>query len=338
MKAVFAAACCAVLFESAAGAEICVNQKTFAVAVHGGATSRKTDGTARLEAMTAALTEAREKLRRGASSLDVVEALVAGFEDSGIFNAGRGAIANQAGLVETDASIMDGNGLRAGSVASMTAVKNPVKAARLVMEANRHVLMVGDRGQGYVLRLGAEPVLESGYFKNNARLDAPGTGTNDTEDKPHGTVGAVALDRCGHLAAATSTGGFDAKIPGRAGDSPIVGAGVYAADGVAAFSSTGHGEYFIRFNAAKDAADRIRYGRASLVRAMKAELFGVLKPAGGEGGMIGIDAKGNVALLYNGLGMLRGFATNRIAPKVAQEAGTMGTASHFKAKSQGKKR
>jgi len=215
---------------------------------------------------------------------------------------------------------MDGNGLRAGAVASMTALKNPVKAARLVMEADRHVLVVGDRGQAYAFQLGAEAAPGSDYFLNNARLNAaPG------EDKPHGTVGAVALDRCGHLAAATSTGGFDAKVPGRVGDSPLVGDGVYAADGVAAFSATGHGEFFIRFNAAKDAADRIKYAGTPLATAMHAELFEVLKKAGGEGGMIGIDAARNVALDYNGFGMLRGFATDRIKPQVAQTAGTKGT-------------
>jgi beta-aspartyl-peptidase (threonine type) len=266
--------------------------------------------------MKAALAQARAELKNGASAVDTVEKLVRTFEDSGKFNTGKGAIANQAGQVETDASIMDGNGLRAGAVASMTAVKNPVVAARLVMDANRHVLVVGDRGQAYVQSLGAAMVTPD-YFIN--------TGKAKLEPKPHGTVGAVALDRCGHLAAATSTGGFDAKVPGRVGDSPLVGDGVYAADGVAAFSATGHGEFFIRFNAAKDAADRIAYAKTPLAEAMKIELFDVLKKAGAEGGMIGIDAKGNVALNYNSVGMLRGYATNREEPVVAAYDGTMGT-------------
>lgn len=319
MKRAVIAALCGVVFSAGAFGGVCTKQTTFAVAVHGGATSQDMAGEARLALMQKALTAARADLNNGAAALDVVQKLVETFEDSGVFNTGRGAIANQAGQVETDASIMDGNGLRAGSVASMTALKNPVKAARLVMEAGRHVLVVGDRGQDYVKGLGAETVTPD-YFVNT---DKPKTAPVVPE-KPHGTVGAVALDRCGHLAAATSTGGFDAKVPGRVGDSPIVGAGVYAADGVAAFSSTGHGEFFIRYGAAKDAADRIRYGKTPLAKALQSELHDVLKKAGGEGGMIGIDAMGNVALDYNGFGMFRGFATDKRAPEVAQNAGTMG--------------
>jgi beta-aspartyl-peptidase (threonine type) len=172
-----------------------------------------------------------------------------------------------------------------------------------------------------VQSLGAASVTPD-YFVNTGKPKL-----EPVPEKPHGTVGAVALDRCGHLAAATSTGGFDAKVPGRVGDSPLVGDGVYAADGVAAFSGTGHGEFFIRFNAAKDTADRIRYGRVPLAKALKAEVFDVLKAAGAEGGMIGIDAKGHVALDYNSLGMFRGFATDREAPVVAQYEGTKGTKS-----------
>lgn len=309
---------CALVLSAAAAAmpPICSKQTVFAVAVHGGVFSDKVDGEKRLPAMKAALETARAELQNGASSVDVVEKIVKSFEDSGVFNAGKGAIANQAGMVETDASIMDGNGLRAGAVASMTRIKNPVSAARLVMDAGRHVLMVGDRGQDYAISLGAETAVQD-YFSNNGHPKA----VAPTPPERHGTVGAVALDRCSHLAAATSTGGFDAKVPGRVGDSPIVGAGVYAADGVAAFSSTGHGEFFIRYDAAKDTADRIRYAHQRLKVAMKAELFQVLKPAGAEGGMIGIDAKGHVGTYYNSLGMFRGFATDREAPVVAQYEG-----------------
>jgi beta-aspartyl-peptidase (threonine type) len=306
----------AALSTGAWAGDVCTAHGNFAVAVHGGALSDQRDGAVQLAAMKAALTAAKADLKNGVSAVDTVEKLVRTFEDSGKFNTGKGAIANQAGQVETDASIMDGNGLRAGAVASMTAVKNPVAAARLVMDANRHVLVVGDRGQAYVQSLGAATVTPD-YFLN--------TGKAKLESKPHGTVGAVALDRCGHLAAATSTGGFDAKVPGRVGDSPLVGDGVYAADGVAAFSSTGHGEFFIRFNAAKDAADRIAYAKTPLKQAMKIELFDVLKKAGAEGGMIGIDAEGNVALNYNGVGMFRGYATDREEPVVAAYDGTMGT-------------
>jgi len=131
----------------------------------------------------------------------------------------------------------------------------------------------------------------------------------------------VALDRCGHIAAATSTGGFDAKIPGRVGDSPIVGAGVYAADDAGGFSGTGHGEYFIRYSVAKDVADRIRYGHRSLDEAMKADVFGTLKPLQAEAGLIGIDRHGNVGMVWNTVGMFRGYATDAEAPVVAEYEG-----------------
>jgi len=309
--------CIVVVSHGAIAAEqSCRTHEAFAVAVHGGVFSQKNEGEARLAAMRTALERARAALRDGARSVDVVQEIVSAFEDSGVFNAGKGAIADAAGEVETDAAIMDGDGLRSGAVASMTRLKNPVAAARLVMEANRHVLMVGDRGQAYVERLGAATV-PAGYFPNTGHVTRQPVPMIDQ----HGTVGAVALDRCGHLAAATSTGGFDAKVPGRVGDSPLVGDGVYAADGVAAFSGTGHGEYFIRFNVAKDAADRIRYGREPLAKAMNEVLFEVLKPLGAEGGLIGIDAEGNVAMLDNSLGMFRGYATDTEAPVVAQYGG-----------------
>jgi len=290
---------------------------TFAVAVHGGVFRHENQGDARLAAMKSALDHARTELNDGAAGVDVVEEIVRSFEDSGVFNAGKGAIANAAGQVETDAAIMDGDGLRSGAVASMTRVKNPIAAARLVMDANVHVLMVGDRGQAYAEKLGAEIVPED-YFVNTGRITRP---PQQEMPKPHGTVGAVALDRCGHLAAATSTGGFDTKVPGRVGDSPLVGDGVYAADGVAAFSGTGYGEYFIRYNITKDAADRIRYAGKPLAAAAHAELFDVLKPFDAEGGLIGIDAKGNVTMQYNALGMFRGYATDREVPVVAQYEG-----------------
>ena len=323
------AAACVFIIPSVAGQTLpaCRLRQVFAVAVHGGEFSRSTDtakGETRLAVIKSALEAARTSLRDGAGSVDVVEQIVRTFEDSGTFNAGRGAIANAAGQVETDAAIMDGNGLRAGGVASMTNLKNPIVAARLVMDANVHVLVVGDRGQAYAEKLGAEAVPD-GYFSNTGKLTRP---PQQEMPKPeHGTVGAVALDRCGHLAAATSTGGFQAKVPGRVGDSPLVGDGVFAADGVAAFSGTGYGEYFIRYNVAKDAADRIRYAKQPIGKAMHAVLFDVLKPLKAEGGMIGIDAKGNVAMQFNALGMFRGYATGREAPVVAQYEGATASKS-----------
>lgn len=290
----------------------CHPQSIFAVVVHGGEISRPTEDHGRLAAMRAALMRARAELAADRSSLDVVEEIVRRFEDSGVFNAGRGAIADAAGMVETDASIMDGRDQRAGAVASMLTIENPVHAARLVMENSPHVLFVGDRGEAAVKKLGAETVAPDYFLRNKS-------GGAVAE---HGTVGAVALDRCGHIAAATSTGGYDAKIPGRVGDSPIVGAGVYADDRVAGFSATGHGEYFIRFSIAKDVADRMAYAHQSMDEAMRTDIkdrLGAFPDA--DGALIGIDSHGHVAMVWNSVGLFRGYATDAEAPVVAEYAG-----------------
>lgn len=301
-----------------AEAPVCTVHTHFAVVAHGGELSQPAAGqpaadTGRLAIMQAALTDARAQLAAGASSLDAVETIVRTFEDSGNFNAGKGAIADKAGIVETDASIMDGNGLRSGAVASMTGIKNPVHAARLVMDNSPHVLMVGDRGEAFVKSIGAESVPPD-YFKHNQQ---PNVGNIE-----HGTVGGVALDRCGHIAAATSTGGYDAKIPGRVGDSPIVGAGVYANDDVGGFSATGHGEYFIRFSIAKDVADRMRYGHQSMLNSMISDLNVLLAQyKDGDGALIGIDPSGHVEMRWNSVGLFRGYTTDREPPVVAEYRG-----------------
>lgn len=301
-------------FGAATAAPACSDQTRFAVVIHGGVISSSvTEETARLAFMTRILKGARQTLKGGGAALDTVESLVRQMEDSGIFNAGRGAISNKAGFVETDASIMDGNGQRSGAVASMLGIKNPVSAARLVMEKSPHVLMVGDRGEAFVRSLGAEAV-QPDYFLKNRKSDA---------SAPHGTVGAVALDRCGHIAAATSTGGYDAKVPGRVGDSPIAGAGVYADDAVAGFSATGHGEVFIRFGIAKDAADRMRYAGLSIDDALKAAVNDRLAPMNETGALIGLDRNGHVATAYVGAGLFRGFATDAEAPVAAVREGPM---------------
>lgn len=290
----------------------CTANTRFAVAVHGGEISERIDNPGRLEAMHTALATARAELAGGASSLDVVEAIVRSFEDSGLFNAGRGAIANEKGVVETDAAIMAGDGMRSGAVASMLHIKNPIHAARLVMENGRHALMVGDRGEAFAKRLGAESVPDSYFIK--------GVGAKPASPE-HGTVGAVALDRCGHIAAATSTGGYDAKVPGRVGDTPIVGAGTYADDQVG-LSASGHGEYFIRLSVAKDVADRVHYARQSLAAAMRADIHGRLAAFNdADGGLIGMDRAGSVAMDWNRLGFYRGYATDAEPPAVADYGG-----------------
>ncbi len=291
----------------------CDANKTFAVVAHGGELSERVEDNGRLSAMRAALADARAALAHGASSLDVVETIIRNFEDSGIFNAGKGAIANAVGVVETDASIMDGREMNAGAVASMTGIKNPIHAARLVMEKSPHVLFVGDRGEATVKSLGAESVAPD-YFIRNRKPSRPGP--------EHGTVGAVALDRCGHIAAGTSTGGYTGKWSGRVGDSPIIGASTYANDAVGGFSATGHGEHFIRFSISKDVADRMRYAGETIDAAMKDDLMGTLAPfKDADGALIGIDAHGHVAMQWNRVGLFRGYATDEEAPVVAQYEG-----------------
>jgi isoaspartyl peptidase/L-asparaginase-like protein (Ntn-hydrolase superfamily) len=257
------------------------------------------------------LAERRAELDAGARAIDIVETVLVAMEDSGLFNAGKAAITNSAGYVETDASIMDGRTLDAGAVASQRAIKNPIRAARLVMDKTRHVMMVGDRGEAAVTALGAETVVPSEYF----------TRAMGKEIKEHGTVGAAVLDRCGDLAAGTSTGGYDSKIPGRVGDSPIIGAGVYAANGVMAGSATGHGEYFIRHTALRSVAARMDFGSQSLTTAVQAVIDG-MDAAGpgrdGKGGIVAVDANGNFAAIHTTVGMIHGMTSDDMEPMAGQ--------------------
>jgi beta-aspartyl-peptidase (threonine type) len=238
-------------------------------------------------------------LQRGGRSLDAVCAAVARLEDDPLFNAGRGACLNAEGGIELDASVMDGRTLAAGAVGCVARLRNPVLAARAVMEKSRHVLLVGAGAERFARRqrLKMEP---SRYFRTAERIAALRKGIKGH----HGTVGAVALDRKGNLAAATSTGGFTGKLPGRLGDSPIIGAGTWAENGVVAVSCTGWGECFIRTAAAHDLASRIRYRRSSLEKASQAVLDQVAR-LGGDGGLIAVDRLGCVAMPYNSAGMFR---------------------------------
>ena len=291
----------------------CDAQDTFAIIVHGGTSSGEIKQD-RLDFITAMLAERRSELRRGASALDMVEAAIVAMEDSGLFNAGKAAITNSQGYVETDASIMDGRDLDAGSVASQLTIKNPIRAARLVMEETRHVMMVGDRGEQAVIKLGAETVVPDQYFTRAIAKAAK-------EPKEHGTVGAAVLDRCGNLAAGTSTGGYDSKIPGRVGDSPIIGAGVYAKNGVMAGSATGHGEYFIRHTAIRTAAARMEYGGENLTDAVSTVIHDMHASGpgrDGRGGIIAVDADGNFAFPHTYPGMIHGYTSNTLMPRATQ--------------------
>ena len=288
-----------------------------AVALHGGAFGGAAPDGEGLQYLERLADRIASELAAGASSLDSVERAVVGMEDSGLFNAGRGAIRNQAGAVETDAAIMSGNGVRAGAVASMIGLKNPIAAARLVMDRTPHVMLVGDRGRNHLVGLGAVEA-PAAYFSNSvARSVAPSVAPSVAQrryapDSHHGTVGAVALDRCGDLAAATSTGGYQIKIPGRVGDVPVIGAGTYAVNGIAAVSATGHGEFFIRHVAASSVVSRMRLGghtADAAARGVLAEMAAAGGDSHGRGGLIVVTADGQIAMPYTSSGMLRAAAS-----------------------------
>ncbi|SPH17302.1 Isoaspartyl peptidase [Defluviimonas aquaemixtae] len=288
----------------------CKASERYAIAIHGGAFWGELEGSGREDAVRAALEQGDRWLDAGAPALDVVEEVVARLEDSGVFNAGKGARANAAGYVELDAAIMDGRGRRVGAVAAVRALKNPVRAARMVMRWTPHVLLSGPSADEVLAAHGAE----------HAGPDYFGAMSSTGEERDPDTVGAVALDRCGNLAAATSTGGFGAKMPGRVGDSPIPGAGLYAENGVVAVSATGEGESFLRTALAHEIAMRITLAGETLAEATRGAIFGSLTGIGGEGGVVAIDAEGNFVAAFNSDGMVRGSANWQSPPRTASGA------------------
>ncbi|MEP7042281.1 MAG: isoaspartyl peptidase/L-asparaginase [Dokdonella sp.] len=251
-------------------------------------------------------------LGTGGSSLDAVTKAISTLEDSGTFNAGKGAVFNHDGKNELDASIMDGSTLRAGSVANVHTVKNPILLARAVMEKSPHVMLVGEGAEIFAKSVGMMPV-DPKYFFTEMRWQELQRELKEEErakippkDVPHhGTVGAVALDRQGYLAAGTSTGGITNKRYGRVGDSPIIGAGTYA-DSDCAVSATGWGEFFIRATAARDICARMEFKNESIAEAANKVVMETIPKLGGDGGVIAIDGNGNVAMPYNTEGMFRG--------------------------------
>ena len=256
-------------------------------------------------------------LQRGGSSLDAVEAAVRVLEDDPLFNAGRGAVFTSAGIHELDASIMDGKTLKAGAVMSVQHIKNPISLARLIMEKSSSVALDGAGAEAFAKENGVE-LVDQKYFFTQERWDAwqrarkaaksGGNGEKKfivSDQDRHGTVGAVALDQAGNLAAATSTGGMTDKRPGRVGDSPIIGAGTYCNNETCAVSATGDGEYFIRASVAHDISALMEYRGLSVAEAARTALAKVEK-LGGTGGVIVIDRKGEMALPFNTSGMYRG--------------------------------
>jgi isoaspartyl peptidase/L-asparaginase-like protein (Ntn-hydrolase superfamily) len=417
----------------------CESDQTFTIVIHGGVAWGGIHAS-QLPVMKQILSDARSALSSGARAIDVVEAVIAEMENSGLFNAGKAAIANQAGVIELDASIMDGRDLQAGAVAAVKTVRNPIIAARLVMDKSEHVMMVGsnaDRfikqnggaivdasyylhgrqnllhgrqnfsdvalpddmsitaadddirperagylgiwggvfmgnttailvvekiegdkaqviyafgnntfmGKPFYLRLpgvfvdGALQIMEPaefGGFKITYRLNPDDTilmrathpylpddkgmmkrlPTRPGGDNKSGTVGAAVRDRCGDLAAGTSTGGFDSKIPGRVGDSPIIGAGTYADNETAAISATGHGEFFMRHVVAYDITAGMKYKGLSVKQAATNLIKKELRIKGLRGGVIAVDRDGNFVMTYNTKGMVRGVTTNTLEPTV----------------------
>lgn len=294
-----------------------MTESTFTLVVHGGAGSLSNEVIARgrqreaREGLNLALREGFDTLEAGGSSLDAVERAVRVLEDCPLFNAGKGAAFNHDGAIELDASIMDGRSLAAGAVAGVTTVRNPISAARAVMEKSPHVLLVGQGADQFAAEIGL-PTVKSSYFWTPERWEQLQKELNRNEraqEAPgkHGTVGAVALDRQGNLAAATSTGGISNKRFGRVGDSPIIGAGTYAENGICAVSCTGQGEFFLRFVVAHEIACLVKYGGLSVAQATAGLVHGRLPAAGGEGGVIAVDARGVPVLEFNTEGMYRGY-------------------------------
>ena len=276
-----------------------MTRKNFSFALHGGAGARAGRDYSVAEYHMRELTEnARDRLASGARALDVVEYAVAGMEASGLYVAGRGSAPNSAGYVELDASIMDGPVSAAGSVACIRDVVSPVSVARRVMETTPHVMLAGEGALAFARAQGFELVEEPRKYY----MLPIGVRRKEIDKQMHGTVGAVALDSNGELAAATSTGGTFAKLEGRVGDTPIIGAGTWA-DSNVAVSCTGTGEYFIRTGAALAVACRVKSGM-SLSQAID-EVLADIKYLGGDGGIIAVDSTGNIEMIYNSEGMKR---------------------------------
>ncbi|MEL6363445.1 MAG: isoaspartyl peptidase/L-asparaginase [Pseudomonadota bacterium] len=283
----------------------------YAIALHGGAGPRPGRDYAETEAhMLALATMCRDRLDAGESALDVVEHAVAGLEASGLYVAGRGGAPNRSGFVELDASIMDGPKRRGGGVAAVRDLVSPVAAARRVMEGTPHVLLAGEGAAKFARAEGLPFVGEpQAYYRTPVGVDPEEMTATDIA---HGTVGAVALDREGRLAAATSTAGVFGKMEGRVGDTPLIGAGTWADADVAA-SCTGIGEAFILAGGAQDVASRVRYAKEDLSAACAGMLADVAALKG-DGGVIAVDAGGRIALSWNSRGLKRAAAGAALEP------------------------
>ena len=295
-----------------------MSAESFGIVVHGGAgvlSGLSTERQQEIEnKVKDTLISAYKILEDGGSSMDAVEFAVSEFEDSTLFNAGKGSVYNSNEVQEMDASIMNGADRSAGAVASVQIIKNPIKLARKVLEETDHVLLVGQGAEIFAKDI-EETIVDRSYFhseKNLKRLKKAKKRISDNniiEDKI-GTVGAVALDKNGNIAAATSTGGMTNKMPGRVGDTPIIGSGTWAQNNVCGVSSTGHGEFFIKYQVAKEVCTRIEYLNETLEKA-SSDIIEELLKIDARGGIIAIDKDANTSMPFNTDGMIRGSVTNK---------------------------
>ncbi len=292
-----------------------VAQQKFAIVVHGGAgvMSKEKMSIEKQENYKTKLNEALElgeqMLKNGESAIDVVVKVINILEDSPLFNAGKGAVFTNDGKVELDASIMDGKTLNAGAIAGVRDIKNPVNAAREVMLHSEHVLLSGNGASEFAKKQGLE-IVRNKYFHTRSRYESlmllKKQERERTSSDNTGTVGCVVLDMQGNMCAGTSTGGMTNKKYGRIGDSPIIGAGTYANNKTCAVSCTGHGEYFIRLGFARDISALMEYKNLNVKDACTEEIR-KLSELNGTGGVIAIDANGNIAMEFNTSGMFRGY-------------------------------
>lgn len=287
-------------------------QEVYGIVIHGGAGNilpqhfTKESEQAYHQKMKEALDAGYAVLEKGGTATDAVTAAIKILEDSPLFNAGKGSVYNSEGQIEMDASIMEGKDMKAGAVAGVRRIKNPIEAAKLVMQQTPHVLLIGEGAEKLWTSKGYE-LTDTSYFYDEKRLRQWQENRKNKKPEKHGTVGSVALDKQGNLAAGTSTGGMMDKMPGRIGDSPIIGAGTYACNQTCAISCTGHGEYFIRYAVAHTIHAKMMYQQKTLKDAVHEILFQELLPSGGTGGIIGIDKQGNIVMDFNTTGMYRGF-------------------------------
>ncbi|MBX3253577.1 MAG: isoaspartyl peptidase/L-asparaginase [Chitinophagaceae bacterium] len=321
-----------------------MNEQKVVLVIHGGAgTILKSQMTPEKEkeyrdALSVALHKGYAILKNGGSALDAVEAAVKVMEDDPHFNAGKGAVFTNEGKNELDASVMNGENLKAGAVAGVSTIKNPVSAARAVMEKSDHVMMAGRGAEKFARQNGLIMVPPSYFYtedrwrslqkikkEDSLRTEPDHSGRKNSSsgmyrvtnhDSKFGTVGAVALDRNGNLAAATSTGGMTNKRFGRIGDSPVIGAGTYASNATCAISCTGWGEYFIRLVMAKTVSDMMEFGKMDLAMAAQEMIMNRLPALGGDGGLIAVDSKGNISMPFNTEGMYRAYMDEKEVPVI----------------------